>query len=227
MALVSIVYFITIQRLRSLPGASKIDRFRLSVAIQLSILKQSPTTTFRYSYGRLHSASPSINMVCSAVHERPCYPVNFLQVQILGINFPERQYVRKALSTLYGISSNSRTSSLSRRQPLTAPHTAHPSGSPSPARHNALDTLLARLHIHPTARLRQLPDATVTALTASLSEMTIENDLRRRLQENIRRLRDMSAYRGRRHAMGLPVRGQRTRTQTITAVKLNRVERRG
>ena len=43
--------------------------------------------------------------------------------------------------------------------------------------------------------------------------MTIENNLRRQLRENIRRLKDMGAHRGRRHAMGLPVRGQRTRTQ--------------
>jgi hypothetical protein len=43
--------------------------------------------------------------------------------------------------------------------------------------------------------------------------MKIENDLQREVQENIRRLRDMGTYRGRRHAMGLPVRGQKTRSQ--------------
>ena len=43
--------------------------------------------------------------------------------------------------------------------------------------------------------------------------MTIENDLRRQVRDNIRRLRDMKSYRGLRHAFGLPVRGQRTRTQ--------------
>lgn len=43
--------------------------------------------------------------------------------------------------------------------------------------------------------------------------MTIENDLRRQVRDNIRRLKDMGSYRGRRHAMGMPVRGQRTRTQ--------------
>ena len=57
--------------------------------------------------------------------------------------------------------------------------------------------------------------------------MKIENDLRRELRENIRRLRDMGTYRGRRHAMGMPVRGQRTRTQTATAGKLNRENRLG
>ncbi|KAI7288292.1 hypothetical protein KC352_g4417, partial [Hortaea werneckii] len=62
---------------------------------------------------------------------------------------------------------------------------------------------------------------------AELSTMTLENDLRRQLQENIKRLRDMGTYRGRRHAMSLPVRGQNTRSQIMTARKLNRVERRG
>ncbi len=57
--------------------------------------------------------------------------------------------------------------------------------------------------------------------------MTIENDARKLVQDNIKRLRDMGTFRGRRHAMGLPVRGQNTRTQIITARKLNQVERRG
>ena len=57
--------------------------------------------------------------------------------------------------------------------------------------------------------------------------MTIENDARRIVQDNIKRLRDMGTYRGRRHAMGLPVRGQRTRTQIETAKKFNRLDRGG
>ncbi len=57
--------------------------------------------------------------------------------------------------------------------------------------------------------------------------MTIENDARRIVQENIRRLRDMGTYRGKRHAMGLPARGQNTRGQIYTARKLNKIERYG
>lgn len=72
---------------------------------------------------------------------------------------------------------------------------------------------MARFHIHPYARVGSLKNATVMDLTAELSNMKIENDLRREVQDNIRRLRDMGSYRGRRHAMGLPVRGQNTRTQ--------------
>jgi small subunit ribosomal protein S13 len=72
---------------------------------------------------------------------------------------------------------------------------------------------MAKFHIHPWAKVGSLKNATVMELTAELSNMKIENDLRREVQENIRRLKDMGTYRGRRHAMGLPVRGQRTRSQ--------------
>lgn len=77
------------------------------------------------------------------------------------------------------------------------------------------------------AKLGSLAPRTVTALTAELSTMTIDNEARRVVQDNIRRLRDMGSYRGRRHAMALPVRGQKTRNQIMTARKLNKVERRG
>jgi ribosomal protein S13 len=76
---------------------------------------------------------------------------------------------------------------------------------------------MARFNIHPWAKVGSLKNATVMDLTAELSNMKIENDLRREVQDNIRRLKDMGTYRGRRHAMGLPVRGQRTRTQVIAS----------
>lgn len=72
---------------------------------------------------------------------------------------------------------------------------------------------MARLYIHPTARIGALANQKVLAINAELSSMHIENDLRREVRENIRRLKDMGSYRGKRHAMGMPVRGQRTRTQ--------------
>jgi small subunit ribosomal protein S13 len=53
----------------------------------------------------------------------------------------------------------------------------------------------------------------VLDLTAALSGMKIENDLRRQVLDDIKRLRDTGTYRGRRHALGLPVRGQNTRSQ--------------
>ena len=72
---------------------------------------------------------------------------------------------------------------------------------------------MARLYIHPTARIGSLANQQVLDINAQLSGLTIENDLRREIRGNIRRLRDMGTYRGRRHAMSMPVRGQRTRTQ--------------
>jgi len=91
---------------------------------------------------------------------------------------------------------------------------------------------MARFHIQPWAKVGSLKSSTLLDLTAELSDMKIENDLRREIQDNIRRLKDMGSYRGRRHAMGLPVRGQRTRTQvsallreydaeTLTAIDCN------
>lgn len=78
---------------------------------------------------------------------------------------------------------------------------------------------------HKLATMGSLAPRTVTSLTAELGQMPIESDARKTLQENIKRLKDMGAYRGRRHAMGLPVRGQRTRNQNATPNKLNRVNR--
>jgi small subunit ribosomal protein S13 len=75
------------------------------------------------------------------------------------------------------------------------------------------ERLMARFHIHKTAKVGALKETQINDLAAELSEMTLENDLRRQVQDNIKRLQAMGTYRGKRHAMGLPVRGQRTRTQ--------------
>jgi hypothetical protein len=83
---------------------------------------------------------------------------------------------------------------------------------------------MAKFHIHPWAKLGTLKNSTVMDLTTEMSNMKIENDLRREVQESIMRLKDMGTYRGRRHAMGLPVRGQRTRTQVCGGVVMWRCE---
>ncbi|KAI0885250.1 ribosomal protein S13 [Annulohypoxylon maeteangense] len=118
-------------------------------------------------------------------------------VSIMGVHFHEKKLVKKALETFYGL------------------------GPQASAR------ILAKYTIHPLARLGTIAPKTITALTTELSTMTIENDARRIVQDNIKRLRDMGTYRGRRHAMGLPVRGQRTRTQIESAKKFNCLERGG
>ncbi|KAF2809944.1 30S ribosomal protein S13 [Mytilinidion resinicola] len=85
--------------------------------------------------------------------------------------------------------------------------------------------LMARHYLHPTIRVGELPNPKILQLNADLAEMKLENDLKRQIRDDIGRLRDMGTYRGRRHAMGLPVRGQRTRTQINTARRLNHVPR--
>lgn len=86
---------------------------------------------------------------------------------------------------------------------------------------------MAKYSIYPRQRIEALSPKTVIQLTAELSTMQIENDARGKITENIRRLKDMGSYRGRRHAMHLPVRGQRTRNQTATPNMLNKTERFG
>ncbi|KEZ39714.1 hypothetical protein SAPIO_CDS9668 [Scedosporium apiospermum] len=118
-------------------------------------------------------------------------------VFILGVNFKARMPVKKALECFYALG------------PTTS------------------SRIMAKYSIFPLAKVGALSAKTVTALTAELSQMTIENDAKRILHENLKRLKDMGSYRGRRHAMGLPARGQRTRNQIYTARKLNRLDRRG
>lgn len=72
---------------------------------------------------------------------------------------------------------------------------------------------MARHHIHPTAKIGELANRQVLSLTTALTHMKIENDLKRQVLNNIKRLKDSGTYRGRRHAINLPVRGQNTRTQ--------------
>ncbi|KAG5979862.1 hypothetical protein E4U55_004696 [Claviceps digitariae] len=117
-------------------------------------------------------------------------------VFIIGINFHDGQLVKKALESFYSLG------------PTTS------------------SRIMAKYSIHKLAKIGSLTPRTVTSLTAELSQMKIGADARRVVQENVRRLKDIGSFRGRRHAMGLPVRGQRTRTQTATANKLNHVDRR-
>ncbi|KAL3472191.1 40S ribosomal protein S13 [Aspergillus californicus] len=117
-------------------------------------------------------------------------------VFILGVNFPERNLVTKSLQSFFGI----------------GPQTS--------------SRLLSRFLIHPTCKVGDLGNKQVLDLTAALSDMKIENDLRRSILENIKRLKETGTYRGRRHALGLPSRGQNTRSQIKNAIKLNRIDRR-
>ncbi|TAD77442.1 MAG: 30S ribosomal protein S13 [Oscillatoriales cyanobacterium] len=76
--------------------------------------------------------------------------------------------------------------------------------------------ILAATGVNPDTRVKDLNDADVTALRAELDNYQVEGDLRRFEAMNIKRLMDIGCYRGRRHRAGLPVRGQRTRTNART-----------
>jgi len=77
--------------------------------------------------------------------------------------------------------------------------------------------ILAETKVNPDTRVKDLSDAEVAALRACVeSNYQIEGDLRRWEAMNIKRLIDIGTYRGRRHRSGLPVRGQRTRTNART-----------
>ncbi|XWK90880.1 MAG: 30S ribosomal protein S13 [Phormidium sp.] len=77
--------------------------------------------------------------------------------------------------------------------------------------------ILAETQVNPDTRVKDLSDAEVAALRASVeSNYQVEGDLRRWEAMNIKRLIDIASYRGRRHRSGLPVRGQRTRTNART-----------
>lgn len=78
--------------------------------------------------------------------------------------------------------------------------------------------ILAATGVNPDTRVKDLSDTEVTALRAAIesSDYQVEGDLRRWESMNIKRLVDIGTYRGRRHRLGLPVRGQRTRTNART-----------
>jgi small subunit ribosomal protein S13 len=164
------------------------------------------------------------------------------KVFILNVNFPEQRLVkvRMALPSCEcpKFYPGPRTITDTPPTPQAALGTFFGIGPYTSAR------ILARFHIHQTAKVGELSQNQVSNLVAHLDGMKIDNDLRRQVLQDIQRLRDTGTYRGRRHAMGLPVRGQNTRNQVRlqakiqsiafasthmlqikTAHKLNRVER--
>jgi len=77
--------------------------------------------------------------------------------------------------------------------------------------------LLERTNISPDTRVRDLSDDEVNRLRDVIDrEMRVEGDLRREISMNIKRLMDIGSYRGIRHRRGMPLRGQRTRTNART-----------
>jgi small subunit ribosomal protein S13 len=106
--------------------------------------------------------------------------------RIAGINIPPHQHSEIGLTAIYGIG---RT---------TARAICDASGVPY------------------DKRIKDLSDAELEKMREAISKLTIEGDLRREISVNIKRLMDLGCYRGFRHRRGLPVRGQRTRTNART-----------
>jgi len=79
------------------------------------------------------------------------------------------------------------------------------------------DQILKKTGINPDTRIRDLTDDEINKLRETIEkEYVIEGDLRRDIALNIKRLIEIGCYRGRRHRAGLPVRGQRTKTNART-----------
>jgi len=107
-------------------------------------------------------------------------------MRIVGVTIPDEKRVDIALSYIYGI-----------------------------GRKNVMP-ILEKAEISGDKRAKTLTEDEIKRLTKVLEAYKIEGDLKAEIAGNIRRLRDIGSYRGMRHAHGLPVRGQRTRSNART-----------
>ena len=76
--------------------------------------------------------------------------------------------------------------------------------------------ILKKANVNPDTRVKDLTEAEVNAIRSVVDGYTVEGDLRREIALNIKRLKEINCYRGIRHKRGLPVRGQRTKTNART-----------
>lgn len=106
--------------------------------------------------------------------------------RIAGVNVPDQKHVVIALTSIYGIG---RTTS---------------------------KKLCDTTGINPAMKVGQLSEPQLELLRNEIAKIIVEGDLRRAVNMNIKRLMDLGCYRGLRHRRGLPVRGQRTKTNART-----------
>ena len=107
--------------------------------------------------------------------------------RIAGVDLPREKRIEIGLTYIYGIG---RTSS---------------------------NRILEAANVDPSTRVRDLTDDEVKRISAVIDEtQTVEGDLRREIALNIKRLQEIGCYRGIRHRKGLPVRGQKTKTNART-----------
>ena len=76
--------------------------------------------------------------------------------------------------------------------------------------------ILSECGINPDTRVKDLTESELQAIRDQIDNYTLEGDLRRDVSLNIKRLREINSYRGRRHRMNLPVRGQNTKNNSRT-----------
>ncbi|HEY0973944.1 MAG TPA: 30S ribosomal protein S13 [Solimonas sp.] len=106
--------------------------------------------------------------------------------RIAGVNIPDRKHAVIALTAIYGIG---RTRS---------------------------KLICEAAGIAPTTQMRMLSEGELDRVRAEVGKFVVEGDLRREVSMSIKRLVDLGCHRGQRHRRGLPVRGQRTRTNART-----------
>jgi small subunit ribosomal protein S13 len=106
--------------------------------------------------------------------------------RIAGVDIPEKKKVVIAMTYIYGVG---RTN---------------------------VNGLLGKANVDGNKRVGELTTEEVLRLQRTVDEMKVEGDLRKEISQNITRLREIGSYRGYRHGRGLPVRGQRTRTNART-----------
>mgnify|MGYP001590175406 FL=1 len=106
--------------------------------------------------------------------------------RLAGVDLPEKQKIDYSLTLIYGVG------------------------------WKLASAILKTAGISSAKRTKDLTEHEVNLLTKALESYTVEGDLRRQIRQNIQRLRDISSYRGVRHNRGLPVRGQRTRSNART-----------
>lgn len=83
--------------------------------------------------------------------------------------------------------------------------------------HKTAEDILATAKVEPTVRVKNLTDDEISRIQEVINNtLTVEGELHRVVTANIKRLKDIKSYRGTRHAMNLPSRGQRTRTNART-----------
>ena len=81
---------------------------------------------------------------------------------------------------------------------------------------NVSNLLLQKTGVSPDTRVKNLTDQEIVAIRDAIKDVTVEGDLRKEVSMNIKRLQDISTYRGSRHRKGLPAHGQRTKTNART-----------